>query len=307
MYILRKGGVATHRFLSGATISLFVLCTAHCALELAMPIVLTKIQTVFTEDVVWIQGVYRSLIGASNVVYVTSKSFAAMQSGISAEASSSFRSFSPWVSQLTDEFGGHLFIVLSLAMSLFTTFVLVGLTGLSVRLSWSARYSSLYQWERSRRNAVSFTLEGSESTYREARAAMNSVLMVHVLSVISSSRRQGGNLGDGAVEREKKGAAEADEERKATEGSTNRGPPSTAKEGIKWLNDEWLPRWTDGSRQGRQFPVLSSSGFETPEERACGEGDDAAGLYHKDCSQHKAGIDRRSFANMVAGIAARRP
>jgi hypothetical protein len=72
LHVLRKHGVMQYRFLTGATISLFLLCTAHCALLLAT----TEIANVIngsTELSRQSLQIYVSLNRASNTIYVTSK------------------------------------------------------------------------------------------------------------------------------------------------------------------------------------------------------------------------------------------
>ncbi|KAJ7822531.1 hypothetical protein B0H14DRAFT_2828346 [Mycena olivaceomarginata] len=66
LHVLRKHGVMRNRFLTAATISLFLLCTAHCALLLA---------TTELANLNYDAGdeVYVSLMQALNAIYVTSK------------------------------------------------------------------------------------------------------------------------------------------------------------------------------------------------------------------------------------------
>ncbi|KAJ7494118.1 hypothetical protein FB451DRAFT_1551299 [Mycena latifolia] len=190
MHILRKCGMATHRFLTGATISLFILCTAHCALELAMPIVLTKIQTVFVEHVVWIQGVYRSIIGASNMVYVTSN--------VIADSIFIFRCYGIWnfrrkivifpiiltlagaglgyvnagtylSPNVHSEMVQFLFVV-SVSMSLVTTFVLIGLT--VGRIWWLARAAQQVMGRKTTTAAILGQLVGIAPTIIAVRVGL---------------------------------------------------------------------------------------------------------------------------------------
>ncbi|KAJ7466442.1 hypothetical protein FB451DRAFT_1485379 [Mycena latifolia] len=77
LYVLRTGGMAKHRFLNLSTISLFILCTAHCAL-LNIPGLCTRLDAgVAAGDV---EGTAKraaqesSLVFTTNAVYVTSKS-----------------------------------------------------------------------------------------------------------------------------------------------------------------------------------------------------------------------------------------
>ncbi|KAJ7909971.1 hypothetical protein B0H13DRAFT_2661276 [Mycena leptocephala] len=75
LHVLRKHGFMQYRFLTGATISLFLLCTAHCALLLAT----TEIANVIngsTELSRQSLQIYVSLNRASNTIYVTSNAIA---------------------------------------------------------------------------------------------------------------------------------------------------------------------------------------------------------------------------------------
>ncbi|KAJ7466483.1 hypothetical protein FB451DRAFT_1485453 [Mycena latifolia] len=76
LYVLRTGGMAKHRFLNVSTISLFILCTAHCALVLNIPRLRTRLNAGITAGDV--EGTAKrtaeesSLVFATNAVYVTS-------------------------------------------------------------------------------------------------------------------------------------------------------------------------------------------------------------------------------------------
>ncbi|KAJ7494003.1 hypothetical protein FB451DRAFT_1215830 [Mycena latifolia] len=69
LHILHEGRMATHRFFAGATTSLFILCTVHCALELSISVFRTRAERVVDEDASSI--VLTSLLVTANVLYVT--------------------------------------------------------------------------------------------------------------------------------------------------------------------------------------------------------------------------------------------
>ncbi|KAJ7494007.1 hypothetical protein FB451DRAFT_1215842 [Mycena latifolia] len=159
LHILRTCGMARHRFLTGSTISLFVLSTVHCVLELAIAVVFSAAHAVTgTEASRRYQKVYVSLILATNVVYVTSN--------VVADSIFIFRCYAIWNFRhkiiifpmiLTLAVAGlgystcllyspgvydplklqSTIFLLSIGMSLLTTFVLMGLT--VGRIWWLAR------------------------------------------------------------------------------------------------------------------------------------------------------------------------
>ncbi|KAJ7493993.1 hypothetical protein FB451DRAFT_1164857 [Mycena latifolia] len=164
LHILAAVGMAKRRFLSAATISLFILCTAHCALELTIPIFRTRAETAVDENVAVSSGVaWMSLVVATNVVYITSN--------LIANSIFIFRCYAIWnfqrkiivfpiilalaatglgyanvikyfIPDLYDKEGAQFLFDLSILLSLFTTFVLIGLTGLSLifgRIWWQGR------------------------------------------------------------------------------------------------------------------------------------------------------------------------
>ncbi|KAJ7142725.1 hypothetical protein C8R44DRAFT_866030 [Mycena epipterygia] len=166
LHVLRTHGIAQHRFLAASTILLFILGTAHCALQLATTILGDKAQLLealfeTTTDVVedaslWdaavpLFGVSNSLTEAASGIYVTSTIFI-------------FRCYVIWgyrrkivifpmiltlavaglgysnvqINLATDfEGGGRIILFSSVATSLFNTFILMGLT--VGRIWWLAR------------------------------------------------------------------------------------------------------------------------------------------------------------------------
>ncbi|KAJ7493983.1 hypothetical protein FB451DRAFT_1551243, partial [Mycena latifolia] len=74
VHVLGTRGIAKHRFLTAATISLFILCTSHCALELATTIVRTRAEKAVAHAMPGpsTEAVYIFVTCVANVVYVTS-------------------------------------------------------------------------------------------------------------------------------------------------------------------------------------------------------------------------------------------
>ncbi|KAJ7142718.1 hypothetical protein C8R44DRAFT_866022 [Mycena epipterygia] len=163
--------LSQHRFLAASTILLFILGTAHCALQLATTIFDAKAQfllalfetttdvvedTSLRDAVVSLVGVSDSLMEAASGIYVTSN--------IIADSIFIFRCYAIWgcrrnivilpiiltlavaglgysnvQNNLATDFGevGFLLFISSVATSLFTTFILMGLT--VGRIWWLAR------------------------------------------------------------------------------------------------------------------------------------------------------------------------
>ncbi|KAJ7779862.1 hypothetical protein B0H16DRAFT_727134 [Mycena metata] len=142
MHVSRARNMAkTHRFLHISTITLFILATAHCALQLATTVINTKGLTEEYEE--RIVAAFLGFSDAANTVYVTST--------VIADSIFIFRCYSIWNRRLavivfpaflvlvTTDSGDmsaldilnhvnqNLFIA-SIAVSLFTTVVLMGLT-----------------------------------------------------------------------------------------------------------------------------------------------------------------------------------
>ncbi|KAJ7142750.1 hypothetical protein C8R44DRAFT_866053 [Mycena epipterygia] len=175
LHVLRTHGIAQHRFLTASTISLFVLGTAHCALQLATTVFHVRILIDVINDE---KGssltdnleVYCYLAYSTSAVYVTSN--------VIADSIFIFRCYAIWGSRrkiiifptiltmamaglgycnlIVDRISSHyifnpsgpkalglsfLFIV-SVAASLFTTVVLMGLT--VGRIWWLARAARQY-------------------------------------------------------------------------------------------------------------------------------------------------------------------
>ncbi|KAJ7494010.1 hypothetical protein FB451DRAFT_1360612, partial [Mycena latifolia] len=160
--VLRTRRMAQHRFLTGSTISLFILCTAHCALELATAIFTEALAEAMTdlEVATSYANVGVALAFATNVVYVTSN--------VLADCIFIFRCYAIWnfrrkiiifpmiltlavavlgYSTIAQFYAGGFPVVLltifdlSIGVSLFTTFVLMGLT--VGRIWWLAREARL--------------------------------------------------------------------------------------------------------------------------------------------------------------------
>ncbi|KAJ7466465.1 hypothetical protein FB451DRAFT_413242 [Mycena latifolia] len=162
LHVLRTGGMAKHRFLNISTISLFILCTAHCALVLNIPRLRTRLDArIAAGDVEGsdkLTAEQSHLVFATNAVYVTSN--------VIADSIFIFRCYAIWNSRrkiiilptlLTvavaaigcanvilafipptfyNLLPGTLFDV-SIVLSLVTTVVLIGLT--VGRIWWLAR------------------------------------------------------------------------------------------------------------------------------------------------------------------------
>ncbi|KAJ7135545.1 hypothetical protein C8R44DRAFT_976472 [Mycena epipterygia] len=174
LHVLRTRGMAQHRFLTASTISLFILGTAHCALQLAMTIFHVRILIVVIDvdslaNITNNLEIYASLTYATSAVYVTSN--------VIADSIFIFRCYAIWGSRreiiilptiLTLAVAGlgycnlimdhistestpflfgpepgpnplksSLLFIISVATSLFTTLVLMGLT--VGRIWWLAR------------------------------------------------------------------------------------------------------------------------------------------------------------------------
>ncbi|KAJ7131193.1 hypothetical protein C8R44DRAFT_731453 [Mycena epipterygia] len=157
LHVLCTHGIAQHRFLAASTISLFILCTAHCALQLAI----TTVHVRFFMDsldntIINNSEVQISLTEAASEIYVTSN--------VIADSIFIFRCYAIWgscrkivilpiiltlavaglgYSNIKIDFetglggGGTVLFITSVATSLFTTFVLMGLT--VGRIWWLAR------------------------------------------------------------------------------------------------------------------------------------------------------------------------
>ncbi|KAJ7142723.1 hypothetical protein C8R44DRAFT_761012 [Mycena epipterygia] len=152
LHVLRTNGIAQNRFLTASTISLFILGTVHCALQLATTILYVKLLVDTDFDL----EVYISLMETASGIYVTSN--------VIADSIFIFRCYAIWgcrrnivilpiiltlavaglgysnvQNNLATDFGevGFLLFISSVATSLFTTFILMGLT--VGRIWWLAR------------------------------------------------------------------------------------------------------------------------------------------------------------------------
>ncbi|KAJ7494144.1 hypothetical protein FB451DRAFT_1388251 [Mycena latifolia] len=159
--ILRTQGVANHRFLTVAIISLFVLCTAHCTLVIATAVVLTRAGSDLAPYLIspsWFSsGRNTSLV---YIVYVTNRVY--VTSNIVADSIFIFRCYAIWnrrrnviifpilltlavaglgysndILSLVARADEGLNFLLSMIMSLATTFFVMGLT--VGRIWWLAR------------------------------------------------------------------------------------------------------------------------------------------------------------------------
>jgi len=149
LHVLRKHGIMRNRFLTVATISLFLLCTAHCALLLAT----TEIASVNSATALYRDEVYISLTQAANAIYVTSN--------VIADAIFIFRCYAIWnfrwgivllpttmtiigassgyfnVALIPTATGEAVFLFgVSISLSILTTFILMGLS--AGRIWWLA-------------------------------------------------------------------------------------------------------------------------------------------------------------------------
>ncbi|KAJ7493973.1 hypothetical protein FB451DRAFT_1215780 [Mycena latifolia] len=163
LHILRTRSLATkHHFLTGSTVCLFILCSAHCALEVATTILRSETEKVSTTPAVPTSSrdVWISLMFATNAIYVTSN--------VIADSIFIFRCYAIWNFQgkiiifpiiLTLVVAGYGYsnviiyctapdffqelglqsavFDVSIVLSVFTTLVLVGLT--VGRIWWLAR------------------------------------------------------------------------------------------------------------------------------------------------------------------------
>ncbi|KAJ7464279.1 hypothetical protein B0H11DRAFT_1922667 [Mycena galericulata] len=157
IHVIRKRGMFNNRFLTIATIFLFILCTAHCALIFAESIFLYALSDTYLKNAAldlesfpMENNIYVAVNRAENAVYITSKYFAAMQSGIFDGLSLFFRQSLLSLLQSDGynyEFGlpdasntpFALLFNISITMSVFTTFILMGLS--AGRIWWLARTS----------------------------------------------------------------------------------------------------------------------------------------------------------------------
>jgi len=166
LHVLRKHGVMNNRFLTIATIALFLLCTAHCALQLAI----TKVaNTIAASPKLPLQAVQLSvaLNRASNTIYVTSNIIADaififrcyaiwnfrwrivilpvfltimtaaagyINVGVSLQEAAAF-SFDPTIAIFSGGFAAFLFLI-SVSLSVITTLILMGLS--AGRIWWLA-------------------------------------------------------------------------------------------------------------------------------------------------------------------------
>ncbi|KAJ7142739.1 hypothetical protein C8R44DRAFT_974323 [Mycena epipterygia] len=152
LHVLRTHGIAQHRFLAASTISLFILGTAHCALQLAATIFHVRLLMETTGANTNFE-VYLSLTEAASGIYV--------RSTVIADSIIIFRCYAIWGCRrkivifpiiltlavaglgysnikinLETNFagGGILLFIASIATSLLTTLVLTGLTANLVRI-----------------------------------------------------------------------------------------------------------------------------------------------------------------------------
>ncbi|KAJ7464283.1 hypothetical protein B0H11DRAFT_79337 [Mycena galericulata] len=161
IHVIRTRGMFSNRFLTVATMSLFTLCTTHCALLFAEIIMLFS-------NVNLSGDIYAILNRAANTVYITSNVIADSIFIFRCYAIWNFRrtvitlptiftvavavlgvvgvAGSLWDDGIHSEFGAPaspdtsfaLLFNISITMSVFTTFILMGLTG---RIWWLARTS----------------------------------------------------------------------------------------------------------------------------------------------------------------------
>ncbi|KAJ7464284.1 hypothetical protein B0H11DRAFT_2051974 [Mycena galericulata] len=92
IHVIRTRGMFNNCFLTVATISLFVLCTAHCALLLADTIFYGRVQEVSIDGTILedfrLISIYTALNRAANIVYITSN--------VIADSIFIFRCFAIW-------------------------------------------------------------------------------------------------------------------------------------------------------------------------------------------------------------------
>ncbi|KAJ7142752.1 hypothetical protein C8R44DRAFT_761042 [Mycena epipterygia] len=156
LHVLRTHGMTKHRFLTVSTISLFILGTAHCALELAITILHVRAQTDDNPSIIFVINAEVKVSQAASAIYVTSN--------VIADSIFIFRCYAIWGFRrniiilptiltlgvaglgysnfIMDVGNGHLdgdslFLIFSVSTSLITTFVLMGLT--VGRIWWLAR------------------------------------------------------------------------------------------------------------------------------------------------------------------------
>ncbi|KAF8146805.1 hypothetical protein K438DRAFT_1868624 [Mycena galopus ATCC 62051] len=155
LHVLRTARMVKHNFLAIATIALFILCTIHCALVLAVTVLRTRLEVHELEGP---RTSFTTLTLAAEAVYVTAN--------IIADGIFIFRSYAIWNFRLKVVIFPILltlavaglgyftginaavnpgvvftgFFTLSIATSLLTTFVLMALTvGRIWSLAWAAR------------------------------------------------------------------------------------------------------------------------------------------------------------------------